>query len=325
MQVMHRCLLTLSLSLAVCAGARAQEDVSRFPSKPVTVIVPYAPGGFAGIETQVYATKMSALSGQQFLVDYKAGATGAIGAAHVARARPDGYTLLTVTGGFTIFPAFRNDLPFDILKDFAPVSWISSRVSVLLVSNNLPVKNFEEYIAYARANPGKVNFGTAGVGGINHLSGAWIDSATRTKVTYVHFKGTPVGEVVAGRIDAVPAGLVASLSFIKSGKARALAVMGDERSPQLPGVPTIAEQGIPGYNVNSWLGFVAPAATPPAIVNKLSETFNKAAKSPDVAGPMEAEGIRTIGSTPAQLRQLMVTEVERWKKVVQDGNIRLEE
>lgn len=318
--------LLLGISALPAPGtALAQEDPSRFPVRPVTLIVPYAPGGFAGIETQVYATKLGTLLGQQVLVDYKAGATGAIGAAYVAKSRPDGYTLLTVTGGFTIFPAFYKDLAFDILKDFAPVSWISSRVSVLLVSNTLPVKNFEEYIAYVRANPGKVNFGTAGAGGINHLSGAWIDSATKTRVTYVHFKGTPVGEVVAGRIDAVPAGLVASLSFIKSGKAKALAIMGDERSPQLPGVPTIAEQGIPGYNVNSWLGFIAPAATPPAIVNRLSEGFTRVAKSPDVAGPMEAEGIKTVGSTPAQLRQLMVTEVERWKKVVQEGNIKLDE
>ncbi len=322
MRYLHAALLVAS-SMIWQGGAQAQ-DAANFPSRPVTMVVPYAPGGFAGIETQVYAAKAGTLTGQQFLVDYKAGATGAIGAAYVAKTKPDGYTMLVVTGGFTIFPAFKNDLPFDIIKDFAPVSWISSRTSVLLASNTLPVKNFGEYIAYLKANPGKVNFGTAGSGGINHLSGAWIDSATKTKVTYVHFKGTPVTEVVAGRIDVVPAGLVASLAFIKAGKARALAVMGTERSPQLPDVPTIAEF-IPGYDVNSWLGFIVPGATPPALVNRLSETFAQVAKSPDIIAQLDKEGIKPIGSTPAQLRQLMVTEVERWKKVVTDGNIRLEE
>ncbi len=314
----------MGLSALLLSTTVLPQDAATFPSRPVTMIVPYAPGGFAGIETQVYATKASALTGQQFLVDYKAGATGAIGAAYVAKAKPDGYTLLVVTGGFTIFPAFKNDLSFDIIKDFAPVSWISSRTSVLLASNALPVKNFDEYIAYVRGNPGKVNFGTAGSGGINHLSGAWIDSATRTKVTYVHFKGTPVSEVVAGRIDVVPAGLVASLSYIKAGKARALAIMGSERSPQLPDVPTIAE-AIPGYDVNSWLGFIAPGATPPAIVNRTSEIFAQVARAPDIVAQLDKEGIKPIGSTPAQLRQLMVTEVDRWKKVVTEGNIKLEE
>ena len=321
-----RCLhavLTLASAL-LWQGAVQAQDAASFPSRPVTMIVPYAPGGFAGIETQVYAGKATSLTGQQFLVDYKAGATGAIGAAYVAKAKPDGYTLLVVTGGFTIFPAFKNDLGFDIIKDFAPVSWISSRTSVLLASNMLPVKNFAEYIAYVRANPGKVNFGTAGSGGINHLSGAWIDSATKTKVTYVHFKGTPVSEVVAGRIDVVPAGLVASLGYIKAGKARALAIMGTERSPQLPDVPTIAES-ISGYDVNSWLGFIAPGATPAPLVNRLSDIFAQVAKAPDIVAQMDKEGIKPIGSTPAQLRQLMVTEVERWKRVVTDGNIKLEE
>lgn len=303
----------------------SQGDASAFPVRPVTIVVPYAAGGIAGNETLVYTGKMSALTGQQFLIDYKAGATGTIGTAYVAKARPDGYTLLVVTGGFTIFPAFYKDLPFDTVKDFAPVSWLSQRTSVLLVNASFPAKNFAEYIAQVRANPGKLNFGTAGAGGVNHLAGAWIDSATNTKVTYVHFKGTPLTEVAAGRIDVVGTGLLSAMPLIRAGKVRAVALMGDERSSLLPGLGTIAEQGIPGYNFISWLGIVAPGATPPAIVNKLSEGFAKVARLPEVANTMEAEGGKSIGSTPAQLRQLIVTEIDRWKKVAQDSGIKLEE
>ena len=307
------------------SSAFAQGDASAFPARPVTIVVPYAAGGIAGNETLVFTGKMSAMTGQQFLVDYKAGATGTIGTAYVAKAKPDGYTLLVVTGGFTIFPAFYKDLPFDTVKDFAPVSWLSQRTAVLLVHAALPAKNFAEYIAYVKANPGKLNFGTAGAGGVNHLAGAWIDSATNTRVTYVHFKGTPLTEVAAGRIDVIGTGLLSAMPFIKAGKVRAVALMGDERSSLLPGLGTIAEQGVPGYNFISWLGIVAPGGTPPAIVSKLSEGFAKVARLPEVANAMEAEGGKSIGSTPAQLRQLIVTEIDRWKKVAQDSGIKLEE
>ena len=328
MRGLHRSLACAAASAILFSGAVFSQGIAdSFPAKPVTLVVPYAPGGPAGTETHIYAGKMTSVMGQQFIVDFKPVAGTVIGSAYVAKAPPDGYTLLVVTGSLTVFPALFKDLTFDTIKDFAPVSLMSQRTSVLLVSTAFPAKTFGEYIAYVKANPGKLNFGTAGAGSITHLAGAWLDGATRTKVTFVHYKGTgPImPDLFAGRVDATAAGLLDSLPHIKSGKVRALAVMGEDQSPLLPGVRTISEQGIPGYNYISWLGFSATGGTPAAIVNKLSDAFAKVAKSPDVAGPLEAQGGKMIGSTPAQLNRLIVTEVERWQKVVQENNIKLEQ
>lgn len=328
MRYLHRLLAcAAALSTVFSSAVYSQGAADSFPSKPVTLVVPYAPGGPAGTETHIYAGKMSSVMGQQFIVDFKPGAGTVIGSAYVAKAAPDGYNLLVVTGSLTVFPALFKDLTFDTIKDFAPVSLMSQRTSVLLVSPTFPAKTFAEYIAHVKANPGKLNFGTAGAGSITHLAGAWLDGATRTKVTFVHYKGTgPIyPDLFAGRVDATAAGLLDALPHIKAGKVRALAVMGEDQSSLLPGVRTISEQGIPGYNYISWLGFSATGGTPTAIVNKLSEAFAKVAKSPDVAGPLEAQGGKMIGSTPAQLSRLIVTEVERWQKVVQENSIKLEQ
>jgi tripartite-type tricarboxylate transporter receptor subunit TctC len=311
----------------LAASAFSQGAADAYPSKPVTVVNPYAPGGTADTETRLYTAKLMAMTGQPFIVDYKPGAGTAIGTAYVAKAPADGHTLLVATGSLTVLPALYKDLTFDAVKDFAPVSLMSQRTSVLIAHPSFPAKNFVEYIAYAKAHPGKINFGTAGAGSITHLAGAWIDGATRTSATFIHYKGTgPVmPDLLAGRVDVTAAGLLSALPFIKSGKLRAVAVMGAQQSKLLPGVQTIAEQGIPGYNYASWLGISAPGSTPPAIVNKLSEVLARVAKSPDVAGPLEAEGGTMIGSTPAQFRQVIVTEIERWQKVVRDAGIKLEQ
>jgi tripartite-type tricarboxylate transporter receptor subunit TctC len=309
-----------------CTSAWSQGAAS-YPSRPVSVVIPYAPGGPADLETRLYTGKLTTMMGQPFVIDYKPGAGTALGSGYVAKAAPDGYTLLVVTGSLTVFPALFKDLNFDTVKDFAPVSLMSERTSVLLVTPDFVPKTFQEYIAFAKANPGKINFGTAGAGSITHLAGAWLHGATKTNATFVHYKGTgPImPDLFSGRIEATAAGLLASLPAIKAGKVRALAVMGLHQSALLPGVRTIAESGIPGYNYSSWLGFSATGGTPTPIVNKLSETLAKVVKLPDVAGPLEAQGGRMIGSTPAQLQQLILDEIARWKKVVADSNIKLEQ
>ena len=319
-------LCTVVAALMSCTSAWSQGAAS-YPSKPVTVIIPYASGGPAELETRLYTTKLTSMLGQPFLIEFKPGAGTALGSGLVAKAAPDGYTLLVVTGSLTVFPALFKDLNFDTVKDFAPVSLMSERTSVLLVTPDFPAKTFPEYLAHAKANPGKINFGTAGAGSITHLAGAWLHGATRTSATFVHYKGTgPImPDLFTGRIDTTAAGLLASLPAIKAGKVRALALMGEQNSPLLPGVRTIAETGIPGYNYSSWLGFSTTGGTPAAIVNKLSETLAKVAKLPDVAGPLEAQGGRMIGSTPAQLQKLILDEIARWNKVVAESNIKLEQ
>ena len=226
----------------------AQGTAEAYPSKAVTVVAAIAPGGGIDVEARMYTTRISALMGQQFVLDFKPGAAGTIGAAYVARAKPDGYTLHVVGGGFSVFPAFYKDLSFDVVKDFAQISQMSERSSVLQLSPNFPAKNFAEFVVYARANPGKVNYGTTGAGSITHLAGAWLADATNSKITFVHYKGTGplLIDLMAGRLDIGSGILAAALPYVNTGKTRAIAMLNDKRSSLLPGVQTVAEQGVPG-------------------------------------------------------------------------------
>ncbi len=321
-----RTCLFIILLLAWSARVQGQEAAA-YPSKLVTIVLPFPPGGPSEKESRLYATKMTALLGQTFLLDYKPGAAGTIAAAQVAKARPDGYTLLIATGGFTTNPALYKDLSFDPVKDFAPVSLMTQRTSVLLINPNHPAKTFAEYIAYAKKNPGKINYATVGAGGIAHLGAAWLHSASDVKVTYVFYKGGTalMLDLMEGRLDATSAPLLSVLPQIKAGKLRALGLMNDKRSDLLPGVRSIAEQGVPGFNYASWFGVVAPGATPVAIVNKLAENLAITAHAPEVAAPLEAEGSSMVGSTPAEFRKVIVAETAIWKKVVAEAGIKLEE
>ena len=307
-------------------AALAAEPAGAFPLRPVTIIVANTPGGPVDIESRLYAGKLGQLLGQPFVLDFKPGAGGTVGSAFVARSAPDGHTLLAVTAGFTSFPALYRNLPFDTTRDFAPVSLMSQRTSVLLAYPGFAPRNFVEYIAHARANPGRINHGTTGVGGIIHLTGAWMHHATNTTVTFVHYKGAAaeLADLAAGRIDVASTTLLAAMPLLKSGKVRALGVLNDKRSRLLPDVPTIAEQGIPEYNYASWLGFVAPGSTPSATVTRLNEGFARVAAMPDIAAALEAEGSVMVGSTAQQFRDIIAREIERWRKLVDATGISLE-
>lgn len=322
---MHPTLVNV-LALMYCVAAWAQEPVSLYPSKAVLLIDAQAAGGPADREARLYARKMSGYFGQNFVIDSKPGAGTTIASAFVAKAKPDGYTLQIVTGSFTIFPSLYPNLPFDSLKDLTPVSLMSERPTVLIAHAGFPAKTFEEYIAYARANPHRVNFSALGVGSGAHLGGVWLHGATNTQVTFIHYKGVTLQtpDLVAGRVDATFGSALSALPLIKAGKVRALAIGNDKRSNLLPGLPTVSEY-VPGFNYRAWLGFVAPAATPPAIINKLSEAFAKAAREPDVAAELEGEGSIMIGSTPAQFRQFLVADTNRNRKLMQDNGIKLGE
>lgn len=312
--------------LLFSAAAFSQGPIDNYPSRPVTVIAPYGPGGPNDRESRLTTSKMSEVTGQQFVVDFKPGAGTMLGTALAAKAAPDGYTLLVVTASFTVLPAFYKDMSFDTLKDFAPISQVNRRTNVLVAPPEFVAKDFPEYMAYVRTNPGKVNFATAGAGGVGHLAGEWLHGATKSKVTFVHYKQVAnlIPDLAAGRVDVTLTGLQFVQPLIKSGKLRVLAITDDQRSNLLPGMKTIAEQGVPGYNYTAWQGFAAPTGTPVAIINKLSETFARVARSPEVAAIFEAEGGAPVGSTPAQFRQVIIAETERWKKLVQDAGIKPE-
>ena len=304
-------------------------QTAAYPARPVTIIVPFVAGSIADVETRLYAPKLSDGLGKPVLVDYKPGAGSSIGTVYVAKAAPDGYTLLYGSPAFSVYPAFfpADKLPYDPVRDFAAVTQITRRGTLLLVHPSLGVKTFPEYLAHARANPEAINFGTSGGGGILHIVGAWLHSSTNTKVTFIHYKGSgPMFvDLVAGRVTATPTVFFVGLPYVKSGKLLALANMGLERSKYMPDLKTLDEQGLPGFDYSSWSGYFTPARTPEAIVERLSAEFAKVAKAPDLIKRMDTEGAELVGSTPEQFRKVIATEAARWRKVVQDNGIKLEE
>ena len=318
----HSFVALAGLSAAILTGgAQAQT----FPVKPITVIVAFAAGGPVDLETRMYTTKAGELLGQPMVTDYKVGGGTTIGTGYVAKARPDGYTLLSGSASLTVFPAFYKDLNFDIIKDLAPITQMSQRSSLLVASPNAPFKTFAEYIAYARANPGKINYGTSGVGDITHLLGEWLHSLSKTRVTFVPFKGTGplMVDLMASRLDVTSATLIASLPLVKSGKLKALAALGKERSKHMPDIPTVAEGGLHDFQYANWLGIFAPGGTPPAVVNRLNEVLVTVLKQPAIVAELDAQGSLAIGNTPEQFHQYVAAEARRWQSVVDVAGIKL--
>jgi tripartite-type tricarboxylate transporter receptor subunit TctC len=319
-------LTSLLLSLTWASLAHAQ-PTDNYPSRPVSVVAAIAPGGGIDIESRQFTSRLGPLMGQPFVLDFKPGAAGTIGAAYVAKAKPDGYTLHVVAGGFTVFPAFYKDLAFDIVKDFAPISLLYERSSVLQLANNFPAKSFPEFIAYAKAHPGKVNYGTTGAGSITHLAGAWLADATGAKFTFVHYKGSGplLLEMMAGRLDAGSGILSAGLPYVRSGKTRGIAILNNKRSKLLPNLPTVEEQGVPGYNYVNWLGFLAPAGAPAPVIGRLNDALVKITRSAEITEMLEKEGSIPVASSAAEFRAHLIAESARWKRIVTEAGIRLEE
>ena len=309
---------------AVCASAQPKPTDS-YPSRPVTIIVPLAPGAGVDIETRLYASKLSENLRGRFIIDYRPGAGGILGTAQVAKAAPDGYTLLSTSPGYTTAAALYKSLPYDPLKDLVPVALMSRVGYPLLVHPSVPAKNFREYLALSKSRPAGMNFGTSGQGGFPHLLGEWLHSATGAKATFVHYKGGAPAftAVIAGEVDAVFGGFAAMIQHIRAGKVRAIGVTTAERSSLLPDVPSLAQQGVKGYDAAAWVGFFAPAGTPQPVVDKLSAELAKIAKDPQVVKRIEQDGGTTVGSTPDEFRQVLAREVETWRKLVRQVGIPL--
>ena len=314
------CGLFIALLTAIPGVVSAQPT---YPVKPVTIIVAFPPGGPVDIEYRVFASKLSSNTGRSFLVDYKPGAGGLIGTTYVAKSSPEGYTILGTTNSFTTLPALHQNMPYDALKDLAPVSLLAKRPSLLIVHSSLPIKTMAEYIAYAQANPGTINFGTPGLAGGPHLASEWLHSVINTKVTYIHYKGSaPLGlDLAAGRVNASLSVPLAVMAQVKAGKLRALATSSAERTMVFPDLPTVIEQGGKGYDYSVWTGVFAPGGTPAAIISYLNTEFIKAMKSPDIAQKMETEGNMFVGSSPDRLREVVVSEITQFRKIVRESNI----
>jgi tripartite-type tricarboxylate transporter receptor subunit TctC len=304
-------------------GAAAQN----FPDRTVRFVVPYPPGGFNDTLARVSADKLGKMWNQSVVVENKPGGNTTVGNVSVAKGPADGYSILITPLPFSALPGlYRANLPYDALKDFQPLVWAGSTMNALVVRNELPVTNVQEFIEYARKNPGKLNYGSTGSGSSNHLSMELFMKMTGTKLAHIPYKGSApaVTAMLGGEIDALFDNVPNVLQQIKAGKMKAIGVSGLQRAVLLPDVPTIAESGVPGYEVNVWFGMQVPAATPRPVVDKLNRDIVTLLKEPDVVKRFRDQGVEVVASTPEQFSKLVQSEVVKWTQLIQDANIRIE-
>jgi tripartite-type tricarboxylate transporter receptor subunit TctC len=312
------------LCVLLAPGYAAAQD---YPAKPIRIVIPYPPGGASDVTARLLGQKMSEAWGQQVVADNKPGANGILALEHVARSAPDGYTLLIANlGPNAINPAVYSKLPYDPIKDFSTITLTTLVPQVLVAGPALPAKNIAELVAYARANPGKINYGTGGNGSANHLAVELMASIANVKLTAVPYKGDApaMADALSGQVAMTLPTVLAATPHIKSGKLRPLAVTTKTRVSALPDVPTMQEAGIQGYESVSWGGMMAPAGTPPAIINKLHGEFARILKLPDVVERMEALGSTVVGSGPAEFSAFLQAEIRKWDAVAKKAGIRVE-
>jgi len=306
--------------LAPAGGALAQ-----WPTKPVRLIVPYPPGGSADILARAIGQKVGEGLGQQVVIDNRPGAGTAIGADVTAKAAPDGYTIMLGTvSSHAINPALTTGLKYDPVKDFAPVSLVASIPFALIVHPSLPAHSVKDLIALAKSKPGSLNFSSAGTGTSNHLAGELFKSMTGTFMVHIPYKGSApaLNDLIAGQVHLMFDLVLTAAPHVKSGAVRAIAVTGRERSGVLPGVPTVAESGVTGYEVSAWFGFFAPAGTPSAIVNALNAETVKAMRMPDLRERLGSQGAEPVTSTPEQFAAYVKDELAKWTRVVKASGMK---
>jgi len=303
-------------------GAAAQA----WPAKPVKMVVTYPPGGTVDAVARVIAPKLSARLGQPVVIDNRAGAGGAIGGDLVAKSAPDGYTVMLDASNHSQNPALRSKMPFDTLRDLAPVSLLVRVPNVLVANPAVPIKDVKDLIAQAKAKPEQINYASSGNGSAQHLAAELFGVVAGVRMTHVAYKGggPALTDVMAGQVPVFFASLASSLPYIQGGKLRALAVTGKARSPVLPQVPTVAESGLAGYEVYEWNGVFVPAGTPAPVVDRLSKELSAVMREPDVRTRLEAMGAEVIGSTPAELESFRRAEIAKWTQVAKTNKIALD-
>jgi tripartite-type tricarboxylate transporter receptor subunit TctC len=297
-----------------------------YPTKPIKLIIPFPAGGATDIVGRVVAQQLGVELGQTVVVDNRAGAAGVIGSESVARAAPDGYTILLSTSStHTIGPILNPKIPFSPTKDFTPIMYLAASPQVVVVPLSSPANTMPELIDYIKKNPGKLNFGSAGTGGIPHLSTERFLAMTGTKMTHVPYKGTALAmpDLMAGRLDLMFDSISVSLPHIRDGKVRALAVTSPKQSSVAPNIPTLS-QFVPGYESLTWFGVFGPAGLPPAIQEKLNQALNKAIQNPALLAQFAKLGFDAAGGTPQEFAKKMAEETAMWQKVITDGNITIE-
>ncbi len=316
---LNRRLLLAVLALASGTAAFGQD----WPTKPVKIVVPFAPGGTTDVVARMVGQKLGEIWGQAVVVENRAGAGGNVGAEVVAKSPADGYTLLMASGSITINPNIYAKMPFDTLRDLVPVTNVASGPMMVVVPDASPYRTVKDLIAAAKAQPGKLNFGSAGVGSQVHLAAENFADAAGIEVQHVPYKGEALAynDLLGGQVQFMVGNMAAASALTGPGRLRALAVTGPKRSPQFPEIPTVAESGLPGFENNGWFGFFAPAGTPKAVVDKIHADTVKALADTQIKGRLFVAGMAPVASSPAELAKQVDAELKRWAVVVKNRKL----
>jgi tripartite-type tricarboxylate transporter receptor subunit TctC len=315
----------LAAALALCAALPA--SAQDWPSKPIRIVVPFAPGGVTDNSARVIADKLGARLGQQVIVENRAGASGNIGTEAVAKAAPDGYTLLLgFDGTMVINPHVFAKLPFDTLRDFQPVTKLGDATLILVAHPSLPANTLPELIAYSKTQPGGLAYGTSGTGGTPHLAGELLAQRSGARLVHVPYKGggQAIGDVVGGQIPLVYTAIATAQQYVKAGRLKAIGVSSGERAAALPEVQTFIEGGQPGFVVASWTGILAPAQTPRPVVERLQKEIAAVLADPEVKARYAVLGIEPVGNTPGEFAAQIMADLGRWEQVVRQAGIKVE-
>jgi len=318
-------LRSLLIVLSTSASADALSQAPPYPAKPVRVVVPFAPGASNDTLSRATALVMGPMLGQVFVIDNKPGAGGMIGAEHVARADPDGYTILTIQTSFATNTAVRAKMPYDVFTDFAYIGIMAKSPMIVVVHPSMPIKSVKELVALARKRPGELNYGSSGTGGSNHLTTELFAKLAGIKITHVPYKsiGPALAELIGGHVEMVITTLPSALVQVKAGRLKALGIAGARRSSFAPEIPTITEGGVPYVSEQFW-GLAAPGKTPTEIVNRLAETLGRALQVPQLKEQFAREGGELVPMTQEEFAKFVFADVNRWRQIVKDIGMKLE-
>jgi tripartite-type tricarboxylate transporter receptor subunit TctC len=322
---MSKRLLCSVLALGVFATADAVSQSPAYPAKPVRLVVPFAPGASNDTLSRATGLVMGSMLGQLFVVENKPGAGAMIGAEYVARAEPDGYTILTIQTSFATNAAVRAKMPYDVHKDFAYIGMMAKSPMIVVIHPSMPIKSLRELIALARKRPGELNYGSSGTGGSNHLTTELFAKLAGIKITHVPYKsiGPALTDLLGGQVEMVVTTLPSALTQVKAGRLKALGIASAQRSIFAPEIPTIVEGGVPYVSEQFW-GFAAPGKTPPDIVSRLAETLRKAVQTPQLKEQFAREGGEPVLMTQDEFAKYVLADVERWRQIVKDIKLQLE-
>jgi tripartite-type tricarboxylate transporter receptor subunit TctC len=314
------CLLALAIAIAGASAAKAET----YPERPIRLIVPFAAGGTADIIARIVGAKLSEIAGSKVVVENRGGAGGIIGTETTVQAPGDGYTLLIQSGSITYDPSLHDKLPYDTMKDLAPVAIIGTTPNLLVVTPSFPARSAHDLIRMAREKPGSITYGTGGVGSSSHLAVALLSLLSGAEFNHVPYKGAgpALADVVAGHVDFTVATMPAAIAQVRSGGLRALGISSRTRSPELPDLPTIAETGLPGYEYVAWFGVFAPGTTRPELVARINALLREALNSPDMRDRLRIQGVEPQIQSPDQFRETVRSEIERWAPIIERSGIK---